>query len=83
MKVKPIGSNMTEVNLKNVRILFSYETPVACYWETKIFEGNRFKVTDHKWSTTTSRHINKWLFQNGIDRADAEPQPQSYFYNLS
>jgi len=29
MKIKPVGSNMTELQLDDVHVLFSYETPVA------------------------------------------------------
>lgn len=36
-------------------ILFSYETPVAA-----LFDGQPV-VTDKRYSTTTSRHINEWL----------------------
>lgn len=31
MKVKAIGSNMTELELNNATILISYATPVAAY----------------------------------------------------
>ena len=56
MQLTPIASNMTEVETSEARILFSYRTPVAAY----IF-GEGFVRTEQKWSSTTSRHINKWL----------------------
>lgn len=71
MKIKPIGSNMTELHTDNYTILFSYETPVACL-DTGIF----FK-TDRKYSPTTTRHINKWL--GGAPSLD---KPQSFFDEL-
>jgi|TARA_B000000565_G_scaffold202673_1_gene156243 hypothetical protein len=46
---------MTEVETDNARVLFSYRTPVAAY----IF-GEGFVKTSTWYSTTTSRHINKW-----------------------
>ena len=61
MQLTPIASNMTEVETKDARILFSYRTPVAAY----IF-GEGFVKTEKYWSVTTSRHINKW-FRDGHD----------------
>ena len=64
MKLKPIGSNMTELNIKtdqgfvchsDVSILFSYETPLAGY------DSNGAFRTDKHYSSTTTRHINKYL----------------------
>lgn len=57
MKVKNIGSNMTEVETKMGTILVSYSTPVAAC----LSDGSGFIRTSKKWSMTTSRHINKWL----------------------
>lgn len=73
MQLTPIASNMTELELSNyARILFSYKTPVACYIDGKYYR------TAHKWSVTTSKHINKWLAG-----ATAETQPQEYFNNIT
>jgi hypothetical protein len=55
MKLKPIGSNMTELNTNGISILFSYETPVAGY------DSNGAFRTDKHYSSTTTRHINKYL----------------------
>ena len=74
MKLNPIASNMTELELPSgVTVLFSYKTPVAAqdvdgfYWRT-----------ERKWSVTTSRHINKWLAG-----AKAQERPQSFFDGLT
>lgn len=58
MKLKPIGSNMTEVETEKATVLFSYRTPVAACLHVEPFG---FIRTSKKWSVTTSRHINKWL----------------------
>lgn len=60
MKVKNVGSNMTELQLDDVHVLFSYETPVAAC----IF-GEGYVRTAQWYSQTTTRHINKWL--EGVD----------------
>tara|TARA_Y100001937_G_scaffold19308_1_gene26620 strand:- start:998 stop:1255 length:258 start_codon:yes stop_codon:yes gene_type:complete len=64
MKLKAIGSNMTELSYgnKGVSILFSYSTPVAG-WDDK----GAFRTSKH-YSTTTSRHINKYLGGKDIGR---------------
>ena len=71
MQLTPIASNMTEVETKDARILFSYRTPVAAY----IF-GEGFVKTEKYWSVTTSRHINKWCAR------DAKEIPQSRLDSL-
>ena len=60
MQLTPIGSNMTEVETSEARILFSYRTPVAAY----IF-GEGYVKTEKYQSVTTSRHINKWGAKDG------------------
>lgn len=62
MKIKSIGSNMTELNINGVSVLFSYSTPVAG-WDDK----GAFRTSKH-YSTTTSRHINKYLGGKDIGR---------------
>jgi hypothetical protein len=71
MKLKPIASNMTELEVKGAHVLFSYSTPVACSSVGKYYK------TEKKWSNTTTRHINKWL-----DGVNAEVVPQEFFDNL-
>lgn len=71
MKLKNIGSNMTEVETSNGDfVLVSYSTPVA----VRTAEG-AYK-TDKKWSVTTSRHITKW------GGKDWPTKPQEYFDGL-
>lgn len=60
--LKPIASNMKELIVNGVSILFSYETPVAG-WDN---EG-AFK-TEEKYSKTTTRHVNKYLGGKDIGR---------------
>ncbi len=72
MKVRNVGSNMTELLINGYTVLFSYETPVAA-------------LTPHGWartaqwySQTTTRHINKWL-----DGAEAVEMPQDFFDSIT
>lgn len=69
MKLKQIGSNVTELSFQNVTVLFSYQTPVAM-----VDANGNYYVTDKKWSATTTRHINKWVGGN-----NAQVNPQSFF----
>ena len=62
MQIKNIGSNMTELNLNGISVLFSYETPVAGWDDEGAFR------TDEKFSVTTSKHINKYLGGKNIGR---------------
>ncbi len=74
VKVKPIGSNMTELHTDDHIILFSYETPVAALRKG----DHEYLRTDQFWSQTTSRHINKWL--HGVE---AQTVSQEYLYAFS
>jgi hypothetical protein len=76
MNLTPIRANMTELDLGNVRILFSYRTPVAC-----IEGGIAFKKTAKKWSNTTSRHISTWFKMQG-NVVNVNEYPQEYFDTL-
>ena len=59
MKIKPLGSNQTEIVVGKRHVLFSYETPVAFYDDVG---GERlFFVTKQKFNRTTSKHISKWI----------------------
>ena len=57
MNVKPLGSNQTMVSMGGVSVLYSYAVPVAAIMNNS---HKAFK-TDHKWSSTTSKHINKFV----------------------
>ena len=94
MTLKPIASNMTELDLNGTTILFSYSTPVAAYIGSPA-PGNlspsllamlreartNFIRTEDKFSRTTSSHINKWLKRHGANLA--LPVPQSTFALLT
>ena len=72
MKIKPLASNMTELETGRASILFSYETPVAG-WD----DEGAFKTSTH-YSATTTRHINKYL-----DGAPARSVEQSYINSIA
>ena len=57
MKPRKIGSNMYELDTDKAVVLLSYQTPVACRLKS---DGACFR-TEQWYSSTTSRHINKWL----------------------
>ncbi len=72
MKLKQLGSNMTELDINGAQVFFSYETPVAARTET----GELLR-TSTKYSVTTTRHINKWL-----QGCEAEEVPQAVINKL-
>lgn len=68
MKLKPLGSNQTELTLNNgVTVLFSYQTPVAAH-----IPGRGFVRTEQHYSKTTTGHINKWLAGAKADKVPQE-----------
>ena len=77
MKLKQLGSNMSEIELgsfpNNTSILFSYSTPVAGYDSKGAFR------TDEHYSPTTSKHINIYL---GNDKSIARTVSQDYIDGL-
>jgi hypothetical protein len=75
MNLKQVGTNMTELEIGEYKVLFSYQTPVAAL-HIGHFPG-LFK-TEKKWSATTTRHISKWL----DGRSDVFTKPQSFFDSL-
>jgi len=77
LKLNPIGANRTELTYRNengedISILFSYKTPVAGYDEHGAFR------TDEKFSSTTSKHINKYLGGKDVGRTI----PQAYIEGM-
>ena len=66
MNLKPIASNMTEVQIGNKVVLFSYQTPVAYLEKGDAILKDRMFVTTKYWSNTTSRHITKWVNSLGF-----------------
>jgi hypothetical protein len=71
MKIRVIGANQTELEIKGGDVvLFSYNTPVAIRSTAGAFK------TDQRWSNTTQRHINKW------GGKDWPTKPQEWFDGL-
>ena len=83
MNLIPIKTNMTEIQINNTKILFSYKTPVAYY----NLETGKMRRTSKKWSQTTTRHINKWLLEvlpsYGFEVIEGMPEEQSFFDSLT
>lgn len=61
-------ANVTTLNKGGKKVLYSYKTPVA------VKDGDTVYVTDTKHSSTTSKHISKF-----VDGADTETKKQSWF----
>ncbi|MHA2329750.1 MAG: hypothetical protein ACXACR_14640 [Candidatus Hodarchaeales archaeon] len=78
MKIKSLGSNITEVETKDLRILVSYSTPVAMIR----LNGNGRLKTDKFHSKTTSRHINDWFLDHGLDPKRVPTNSQFIFDQL-
>ena len=73
MQLTPIAANQTQLNLNDgTEVFFSYRTPVAAK-----LPNYDYIRTATKWSTTTTRHINKWL-----EGVSAETVDQSILDNL-
>ena len=78
MKIKSIGSNKTEVNLKDISILISYETPVAAIR----YNRKGAVKTEKFFSVTTSKHVNQWLQEKGYNPSIVPTINQDYFNQL-
>jgi len=78
MRIKSIGSNKTEVELKDLIILVSYSTPVAAIR----YNGKGALKTEDYFSNTTSKHINQWLLDHGYDPKLVPTINQDYFNTL-
>ena len=63
--IKQLANNMTRLRTNGLEILFSYETPVAGYDEYGAFK------TDKWFSSTTTKHINKYFKANGYTSKEA------------
>lgn len=66
MKLKRLGANVTELETpRGVRILFSYETPVAAMVPIGTIPGwsenHTHYRSDRFFSRTTSAHVSSWL----------------------
>lgn len=71
LELKPMGNNKTLLICNGMKVLFSYKTPVACEI------GLTYYRTKHKFSKTTTKHINAWL-----DGVKAEEKDQEFFHAL-
>jgi len=78
MILKSIAKNQTELHYSDKSILFSYETPVACYILTD--SGRDFFKTTIKYSTTTTKHINQFISRHG--GSEASEKPQEFFNDM-
>lgn len=72
IRLKPVGANVTELELGDRYVLFSYKTPVAAW-----VSGRGYLRTAEHFSKTTSKHINRWL-----DGAIAQVVPHSEIEKL-
>ena len=80
MKLKSIGSNMSEVEVNGNFSLFSYATPVAGRSIQQDNEGF-FKTSTH-YSATTTRHINKYFRGEwNVDAKTEVPEVSQEFIN--
>jgi len=79
MKVRNVGSNMTELEINGYTVLFSYQTPVAA------LTPQGYTKTSQWYSQTTTRHINKWLGNKSYlrDGVDAVEMPQDFFDSIT
>ena len=67
IRLDPAASKMTILGIGDVEILFSYRTPVAAF-----IPGRGYVRTAHKFSKTTSKHINIWAGRNATEVPQAE-----------
>lgn len=78
MNLTPIKANMTELEIKGVRVLFSYRTPVAL-----VDTHGIGYATEKFWSQTTKRHINTWFkdmnYAEGKADTAVRAMPQHWF----
>ena len=83
MKIKSLGSNKTEIELKDLRLLVSYSTPVAAIrlnvYPNSIDNTGAAIKTEKFHSVTTSKHINQWLNEHGHNPKLTPEQDQSFF----
>lgn len=73
LRLNNIGTNKTELQIGDITILFSYNTPVAA-----LVPDIGWIKTDKKYSKTTTKHINSWLG----DKLNVNVVPQAYIDSL-
>ena len=79
MRLRKIGSNMSEVEVSGNFILFSYETPVAGRSINQ--EGEGFFKTSTKYSVTTTKHITQYFKSEWSISAKEVPEVSQEFIN--
>ena len=84
MKIKSLGNNKTEIELKDLVILISYETPVAAIRYNQFGDSSIQGAikTNQYFSVTTSKHINMWLSDYGHNPKTVPTIDQDYFDTL-
>jgi len=71
MRLVENNGNVTIIEFGTWQILFSYKTPVAAL---DINPGGRIYETEEYHSTTTSKHINKFIRSHPSRKVDLIPQ---------
>lgn len=72
VKLNSLRANLTEVELGEFSIVFSYEEPIAFYTH----EGG-WTVSENIWSPTTGKHLNE--MDGGSKEAKAKRLPHEGF----
>ena len=62
ISLKSVAANQTELSIDDTMVLFSYNTPVAYHTS-----GDWARITESKFSQTTTKHINQWLKRHGLE----------------
>lgn len=62
LHLTPLGPNVNEVRIGDVYVLFSYQEAVA--YRTP---DGKAHVTAKRWSSTTTRHVTKWVGDSDYD----------------
>ncbi len=72
MKVQQVTISSTQISLADgTEVLFSYSTPVAA-----LVPGKGWMRTEQFYSTTTSKHINRWFAEHKSTAAEVATVPQ-------
>jgi hypothetical protein len=69
ISLKSVATNQTELTIDDTMVLFSYNTPVAYHTP-----GDWARVTESKFSQTTTKHINQWLKRHELEQSMTVPQ---------
>ena len=70
--LEQVTTTSTQISLADgTEVLFSYSTPVAA-----LVPGKGWIRTEQFYSTTTSKHINRWFAENKSTAAEVATVPQ-------